>query len=504
MFNLNISAMKKLNFILIFLAVLAFSCSKDGMLNTDPLADQFTGNTALLKCGNVVKVYPGSNDTKALTDAFAQAQACGKNAVVKLMSGTFSIGMIEVREFNGTICGSGMGKTIITNLPGLTPESNTLQNKLPALIIFIGGNVTVSDLSVTQTETLSLLGNVEMNLLLFSDYSADYVPDRKHIGVTLNNIEVTGLLQKDVSLGGGVFVDYPYYDYNGVKLSPDVYEPVGNNLITRGNIDANVSNSRFNNFWRGLYVFGCKSGNLSFGLEGSNIISGNYQGLLVNQNLGVQVKIMHNVFNVTAYNYDGIDVNCSEEHNIFEYVREEAGNYEISNNVFNLHYGNAGIGMWDGWRYAHPDNPVWINMFCGNNTFNDMEDWAWPVETYALKNGVFTNNTITGDAALPDCYWYIAGDEWYVTADDPNYLLSVNENCKFVNNNFQQKNFNVYLEWDTQNNLVEGDLTNVIVTDMGVNNKVIGVKNPGHGIPKEGMDRIGRMHNDMFNRHNLQ
>ncbi|MGD0755074.1 MAG: hypothetical protein ABR927_08445 [Bacteroidales bacterium] len=498
--------MKKLNFILIFLAVLAFSCSKDGMLNTDPVADKLSGNTALMKCGNVVKVYPGPNDTQDLIDAFAQAQVCGKNAVVKLMPGTFSIGMIEVRAFNGTFCGSGMGKTIITNLPGLTPESNTLQNKLPALITFIGGNVTVSDLSVTQTETLSLLGNEEMNLLLFSDYSADYVPTRQYIGVTLNNIEVTGLQQSDVTMWDGTVADYyPYYNYNGVKLAPDVYEPVGSTLITRGNIDADVSNSRFNNFWRGLYVFGCKSGNLSFGMQGSNVFSGNYQGLLVNQNIGVKVKMMHNVFNVTAYNYDGIDVNCSEEHNIFEYVREEAGNYEISNNVFNLHYGASGIGMWDGWRYAHPDNPVWIQMFCSNNTFNDMEDWAWPIQTYAMKNGVFTNNTITGDASLPDCYWFIAGDEWYVTsADDPNYLLSVGENCKMVNNNFQQKNFIVVLYWDTQNNLVEGDLSNVTLTDLGVNNKVIGVKNPGHGIPKECMDRIGRMHNDMFNRHNLQ
>ncbi len=457
-------------------------------------------------CSNVVKIYPGTDDTKALLDAFALASTYGKKAVVKLMPGTFTIGMIEVRDFNGTLCGSGMGKTIITNLPGLTPESDTLQNKLPALINFIGGDVTVSDLSVTQTETLSLLGIVQMNLLLFSDYSADYVPDRQHIGVTLNNIEVTGLQEEDVTMWDGTVVDYyPYVGYNGVKMAPDVYKPVGNNLITRGNIDANVSNSIFNNFWRGLYVFGCKSGDLSFGMQGSNVFSGNYQGLLVNQNIGVKVKMMHNVFNVTAYNYDGIDVNCSEEHNIFEYVQEEPGNYEISNNVFNLHYGNAGIGMWDGWRYAHPDNPVWIQMFCCNNTFNDMEDWAWPLETYAMKNGIFTNNIITGDAALPNCYWYISGDEWYVTtADDPNYLLSVGEKCKIVNNNFQQKNFNVYLDWDTQNNLIVGDLSNVIVNDLGVNNKVIGVKNPGHGIPKEQMDRIGRMHYNMFNRHNLK
>lgn len=497
--------MKTLNFILIFLAVLAFSCSKDGMWNTDPVADQLSGNIALMKCGNVVKVYPGPNDTQSLTDAFTLAKTYGKNAVVKLMPGAFSVGMIEVREFNGTFCGSGIGKTIITNLPGLTPGSDTLLNKLPALITFIGGNVTVSDMSVTQTEALSLLGKAQMNLLLFSDYSADYVPDRLCIRVNLNNIEVTGLPENDVTMWDGTVADYyPYGGYNGVKLAPDVYKPVGGKLITRGNIDANVSNSRFNNFWRGLYVFGCKSGNFRFGMEGSNIFTGNYQGLLVNQNIGVKVKMMHNVFNLTAYDYDGIDVNCSEEHNIFEYGTEEAGIYEISNNVFNLHYGTAGIGMWDGWRYAHPDNPVWIQMLCDHNTFNDMEDGAWPVESYAMKNAVFINNTITGDAAAPNCYWFISGDEWYVTAVDPNYLLSVGENCKFVKNDFQQKNFNVYLDWDTQNNLIVGDLSNVTLTDLGVNNEVIGLKNPGHGIPKECTDRIGKIHNNMFNRHNLQ
>ncbi len=493
--------MKKLNFIFIFIAVLAFSCSKDGMLNTGPVADQLSGNTAVKVCGNTIKVYPGPNDTQSLTDAFTLAKTSGKNAVVKLMPGTFSVGMIEVRDFNGTFCGSGMGKTTITNLPGLTPESNTLQNKLPALITFIGGNVTVSDLSVTQTESLSLLGTVEMNLLLFSDYSADYVPARQHIGVSLNNIEVTGLLENEVVSYNGTEVDYyPYTDYNGVKMAPDVYEPVGNVLITRGNIDANVSNSRFNNFYRGLYVFGCKSGNFSFGMGGSNVFSGNYQGLLVDQNMGVQVKIRNNVFNVPVLNYDGIDVNCSEEHNIFEYVLEEPGNYEISYNVFNIHAYAVGIGMWDGWRYAHPDNPVWIKMLCDHNTFNDMELYAYVGEIFAMKDVVYSDNTITGDAESLSG-WYISGDEWYVTtADDPNYLLSLGENCKFVNNNFQQNNFDIYLDWDTQNNLIVGDLSNVTITDLGVNNKVIGFKNPGHGISKEFKDRIGRMH-DRYNRH---
>ena len=228
------------------------------------------------------------------------------------MSGTFHIGMIEVREFNGILSGSGKENTVITNLPGLTPDSLIAQNKLPALITFIGGDVTVSDLSVRMAEQPSWLGIQEMSLLLFSDYSADYMPAIQRIKADLKNIELQGLLQKDVAMWDGTIKDFPFHAFNGVKFASDVLALSKKTSRLRSNIDVSVSNSKFENFCRAIYVWGCKSGNINVGKEGSNIFTGNNQGCVVNENIGVTVKIENNEFTIPDYFWNGIDINSGE------------------------------------------------------------------------------------------------------------------------------------------------------------------------------------------------
>jgi len=209
--------MKKLFVLFPVLFFLAYSCTREDFQNNDVL----TGNASLKVAGSVISVSPnGTDDTQNLIDAFALAKSSGNKPVVKLMSGTFYIGMIEVQEFNGTLTGSGKENTIITNLPGLSPDARVAQNKLPALIAFVGGDVKVSDLSVKLSEGLSWLGTREMNMLLFSDCSADFMPVKKHIGVSLENIAVEGILQEDVEMWpGGPVSDAPYGSFNGVKAS---------------------------------------------------------------------------------------------------------------------------------------------------------------------------------------------------------------------------------------------------------------------------------------------
>jgi hypothetical protein len=383
--------MKKLFIVFPILAFLVFSCSKEDLQNNDELA----GNASLKCAGSVVKVFPnGTDDTQSLIDAFALAKFNCKNAVVKLMPGTFHIGMIEVKEFNGTLSGSGKKNTIIVSLPDISPEGVIALNKVPALITFIGGDVTVSDLSVKMLEAPSWLGTQEMNMLLFSDYSADFIPAIQRIRVNLKNIAVVGLLQKDVMMWDSTFRDFPYPSYDGVKFAPDMLYPSGNVLIPRSNIDATVSGSEFSDFSRGVYVYGCKGGNFNFGIEGGNTVSGNNQGLVIDENLGLQVKIMHNEFNIPPYHWNGIDVNTLES-KTFEYLQKELGTYEFRFNVFNTHLYANGIGLWDDWRYEHPDNPVWIKMIWDHNTFNNLEFEAWVGPTFAMKDVVYSNNKIT-------------------------------------------------------------------------------------------------------------
>jgi hypothetical protein len=491
--------MKKFYFVLFFLAILAFSCTKDGLMDNNQGIDQL--NNASLKCtGSVIKVYPGPNDTQSLIDAFATATAIGKNAVVKLMRGTFKIGMIEVREFNGTFSGSGKGETIITNIPDLTPDAVISLNKVPALITFIGGDISVSDLSVKMPEALPWLGTQEMNMLLFSDYSADFTPAKKHIGVDLNNIEVIGVLQKDVTMWDGTVIDFPYGAYGGVKFAPDILDQYISPF--RCNIDININKSKFSKFSTGVYVWGCKKGNFRFGTEGGNIFTGNNQGLCVNDNIGVNVKIWNNEFTALDYYWDGIDLNTGSDAFAdypLENVTGVLGNYEIRNNIFNMNY-CGGVGIMDAWRYVHPEDLKWMNIICSKNTFNTTGEEAAPWMTYNVKNALFSDNIIKGDALIT--YLYMTGFYW-LTPDDPNYMLSWTEGCKFLNNKIMSENTHIVFDPDTKDNLVVGDLSNVIVEDYGVNNKFIDITHSGHATHKSSYDQMNRIERmrDMYGRH---
>jgi hypothetical protein len=493
--------MKKFYFVLFFLAILAFSCSKDGLMDNNQGIDQL--NNASLKCtGSVIKVYPGPNDTQSLIDAFATATAIGKNAVVKLMPGTFKIGWIEVKEFNGTFSGSGKGKTIVTNFPDLTPDAVIAQNKVPALITFIGGDVSVSDLSVKMPEALSWLGTQEMNMLLFSDYSADFTPSKKHIGVNLNNIEVIGVLQKNVDMGDGTVIDFPYGAYHGVKFAPDILDQY--TALLRCNIDININKSEFSKFSTGVYVWGCKKGNFRFGIEGGNIFTENNQGLCVNENIGVNVKIMNNEFTTPTHYWDGVDLNAGEAawegYTSIENVPGVLGNYEIRNNIFNNINYSIGMGIMDAWRYGHPEDPRWINIIVSKNTFNTTGELADPWVTYNVKNALFSDNIIKAEALIT--YLYMTGFYW-LTPDDPNYMLSWTEGCKFLNNKIMSENTHIYFDWCTKDNLVVGDLSNVTVEDYGVNNQFKDITHSGHATHKSSYDQMNRIERmrDMYGRH---
>ena len=457
--------MKKLNFVFFLLSLFILSCSKESLMNPDLSPDHLFYSTKISSSELMITVFPNeTDDTQTLTDAFAQASNNKLKAVVKLMPGIFKIGMIEIKEFNGKLIGSGKGETFITNLPGLTPDDVVNDNKLPALITFIGGNVTVSDLSVQLSEELPWIGQYEMNMLLFSDYSADFIPKNRHIQINLDNIEITGILH-----------NYPWGNWlYGVRFTPDI-KSVDNSPVSRSNIDATVTNCKFSKLNEGVSVWGCKNGNLNFGTSGGNIFSENYRGLSLAGNIGVSVKIINNEFNSPFYSYNGLDINTDdmEGPQPLETVRVGVvGNYEIRNNIFNVLSG-GGVGLWDNWRYVHPENPDYMKMIWENNTFNDLRGGADLISMFALKNTVFSNNIFDGNA--PGSHIRILGS--WLTPDDPAYLLKVLEGCKLLNNKFMQKDFGIELGQTTKDCLIMGDLSNVIITDNGFNNMIIRKKN---------------------------
>jgi len=461
--------MKKMNLILALFVFLAFSCSRDGMLDFGQDPVQLARSATMNGSGTVIEVAPGPDDTQALIDAFAEAAEAGKGSVVKLLPGSFEIGMIEVKEFYGTLTGSGKGSTTITNLPEISPDALIGQGKLPALITFIGGDVIVSDLSV-QLALTPWLGTMEFTMMLFSDYSADFMPAKKHIRVQLENLEMKGLRRP-----ASPFLPFPVM---GVRCAPDIQKNSAG-VFPRSNIDLTVANCKFSAFGRGIYVWGCKSGNLDFGSKGGNVFDGNGSGLLINENLGVHVKICNNEFNTPSRHGNGIDLNTGEAAlniiNPLEIIDKDPGTYHIRNNIFNVTGPDArAIGLMDTWRVAHPEYPYWMKMIWEDNTFNLVNQGAWIGWTYCIKNILFTNNTITGND-VP--YSWMLNTNLYWTTLLPN---NTSEGCKFINNHFLRKNFILYIDLNVNNYLLLGDFTNVTIRDFGEGNKIIDKMNPNH------------------------
>jgi hypothetical protein len=94
------------------------------------------------------------DDTANLQCAFDMAVAGRPGMTVRLLRGIYHTGQIVVNNFHGTFTGAGMRFTQLTNLPNLyvTPvdvivNPPSASNPWPALISFVEGDVTVSNLA---------------------------------------------------------------------------------------------------------------------------------------------------------------------------------------------------------------------------------------------------------------------------------------------------------------------------------------------------------------------
>ena len=136
----------------IVLVVAAAIASRTGVVSADTGCDK----AFVKRTGRAVTVKPtGIDDTENLQCAFDAAVALGSGAQVQLKSGTFNTGQIVVNGFNGKFKGEGAKNTVVTNLPNLyvTPENfyfnpPSTDNPWPSLFVFVGGDLTVSDLAI--------------------------------------------------------------------------------------------------------------------------------------------------------------------------------------------------------------------------------------------------------------------------------------------------------------------------------------------------------------------
>lgn len=120
-----------------------------------PVGAQTCNPAFVTKAGAVITVKPTStDDTANLQCAFDLAVATGRGQTVRLLKGTYHIGMIFVNDFVGTFTGVSAKDTVVTSLPDLyvSPGDMVLyppspENVWPDLISFVESDFSLSDMA---------------------------------------------------------------------------------------------------------------------------------------------------------------------------------------------------------------------------------------------------------------------------------------------------------------------------------------------------------------------
>lgn len=226
------------------------------------------GHGQQLGCPDIMVPAPnGTNDTQNILDAIALAQAKGPGSVVQLQKGTYFIGFTQIRDFVGTIKGCGKGQTIVKPVADLPCHEEALLTGCVSLLTFIGGDVTLKDMSFkiddvcpcSQPYVSTYLSRDLYILIKFIDrFHNLYDPENRYIKATVENIDFEGGIDGQGEEAG------PYAIYNvcatiwfghdySFTMAPDETRSCG---------DMTVSNCTFRKVWCAIDIAGVGGGKL--------------------------------------------------------------------------------------------------------------------------------------------------------------------------------------------------------------------------------------------------
>jgi hypothetical protein len=475
--------------------IMFYSCSKE-MIEPDQtgdLKDLTCGKDGLkIPKGPVFTVYPnGLDDTEALIQAFADAKATGPGSVVQLVQGQYTIGMVEVRDFNGYFLGAGRGKTIISNLPELPCEACWEVDVEPYLLQFVGGKITVAEMTIRLNDgppcadgTMNKLfmGDLLASMLTLADYTSPYVPANRYIVGIVRNVDfIAG------NVGDGI---NPYGMSGNVGMSVYCGAPTWfgtSGFVPPSSGEFVITGCRFEQTAVGPDAWGLDEKS-KLTVENNSVIGTAY-GMFLGGNIGGKITIKNNKFKDEVYWGIFID---NEDWGFYPFgTAKQRTEFNILNNYFEQSPGVTSIYVRDSRRTVHPDEGFPQLIEIKSNTFTS-QDGATTIIGLNNVDAKIWNNRFDGTGAVG------------VMLDGTEATSTYAENNKIMGNNFLNATYtggNVYLGPFTKNCMVVGVSTDKVV-DFGVNNSVIGVKaqkkgphyNPGmHGHFKNMQENMMRM-----------
>ncbi|MGK7397401.1 MAG: right-handed parallel beta-helix repeat-containing protein [Candidatus Cyclobacteriaceae bacterium M3_2C_046] len=396
------------------------------------------------------RVEPGGeDDTQAMLQAFALAKAAGPGSVVELVEGEYFIDFIEIREFKGKFIGAGKGKTIITPAEELAIEDLIDLYLNTILIRFVGGDVTMSDMTIKTNPGSFNSGSLEVidGLVGFSSITAQYTAEDDYIKVSVDNVEFKGHLNA----------------YHGLKAESGYlgYKTP----IPLSNYDIEVTNCSFEGFkWYGVLIMELDEGSITVGTnERGNVFqNNNFVDLGIWHNANVKGLVQGNSF-ISHGGGASIQLFSAPYPSGLEQVPQTFRSIVyIDNNDFDVADCNGAMIINDNRLIFYPDELSML-VHVKNNRIKAHNPNKYGIVSMNTSGMVIKNNKLSGSGA----------DGIYIMRQKD---VST-ENGLITENTFSQTSYTgatVHLDYGSRNWTVLGKNQGETVIDKGENNTITG------------------------------
>src|SRR5208282_600575 len=418
--------------------------------------------TTASAAGSTIWVAPpnGKDDTANIQAALNACVTRGPGCTVQLQAGKYFTKQLVTYNFRGTFKGMGINQTTVEALHNLqvdlepaggVPEShcapNTTTCRWPSLILFVDGDIHVSDLSIyitappgTATTTWYFGGTPFIGLfdaLSFMGQHANVEVDRIHLeGLpdptdgydfnVVNGVHFTGEFPRSPTpwdwyfLSGSFTVRSSSFKNAAVGISQDAF--VTSSQITIGG--SPETGNHFENDWSGIDIEASEKSVVEISY---NVSSGTYAGMWVVPWQPV-------------------------------FVPTSPSRYFIHDNKF------TGTGQYaEGFHFLDDAANPWIQAAAWNNTVELHDTLSEGIGAYNTKGTVLWNNSVTGTDGLDAVGLYSS------TLD-----TVINNNVSGFTVDSTVGNAQIYLDPSTTNDLVVCAERSDTVLNQGTNNIVIG------------------------------
>jgi Right handed beta helix region len=398
----------------------------------------------------------GTDDTANLQTAFDACVAHGPRCTLQLAAGNYLTKQLVAYNFRGTFKGKGKSKTTVEALPELRVNAaggckpNTTDCLWPSLIIFVDGDILVSDMSIKITAVPATTLNSGLTALFDA---VRIMGQYNRTNASVKRITVSGMPDSsDTSFFGFNLI-------NGVIFAGE---------LPRSSIDLDyyflsgsfsVSNSSFNTMAAGTGTAGfIKDSRVDIG--GSSAAGNVFEGLLVGVDVesfeNSIVEVSHNTVATSTWASSWVLPWCC-------WLPTKPSLFLIHDNTFKPTGPSAdGVILLD-----DPANK-WIYALVYNNTIEAQDIGYGGISVYSTKGTTILHNKISGTGADGIGIW--DGTYAAVLGNDVTNFTASPDLAQIV------------LDGTTTHSTVLCKSPNDTVQNLGTDNKLIGCQAVGSSV----------------------